>query len=105
MPTDPAPRFAVIIPACDEEPCLGAVLAELRAALAGQPHLIAVGVNGSTDRTAAIARAHHGVLVAETSARGYGHGCRAAVSATSAPWARATSAVRSVEPFTPTARR
>ncbi len=79
MPTDPAPRFAVIIPACDEEPCLGAVLAELRAALAGQPHLIAVGVNGSTDRTAAIARAHPGVLVAETSARGYGHGCRAAV--------------------------
>ena len=78
MPNDTAPRFAVIIPACDEEPCLGAVLGELRAALAGQPHLIAVGVNGSTDRTAALARAH-GVLVAETSARGYGHGCRAAV--------------------------
>ena len=79
MPTDPTPRFAVIIPACDEEPCLGAVLDELRAALAGQPHLIAVGVNGSTDRTAEIARAQPGVLVAETSARGYGHGCRAAV--------------------------
>ena len=79
MPTDTTPRFAVIIPACDEEPCLGAVLDELRAALAGQPHLIAVGVNGSTDRTAEIARARPGVLVAETSARGYGHGCRAAV--------------------------
>jgi hypothetical protein len=79
MPTDPAPRFAVIIPACDEEPCLGVVLDELRAALAGQPHLVAVGVNGSTDRTAEIARTRPGVLVAETTARGYGHGCRAAV--------------------------
>lgn len=79
MPTESAPRFAVIIPACDEEPCLGAVLDELRAALAGQPHLIVVGVNGSTDRTAEIARARPGVLVAETRERGYGHGCRAAV--------------------------
>ena len=78
MPTAPSPRFAVIIPACDEEPCLGAVLDELRTALAGQSHLIAVGVNGSTDRTAEIARAH-GALVAETAARGYGHGCQVAI--------------------------
>ena len=78
MPTATAPRFAVIIPACDEEPCLGAVLDELRVALAGRSYLVAVGVNGSTDRTAEIARAH-GALVAETAARGYGHGCRAAV--------------------------
>ena len=78
MSTDSAPRFAVIIPACDEEPCLGAVLAELRAALAGHPCLIAVGVNGSTDRTAEVARAH-GALVVETAARGYGHGCQAAL--------------------------
>jgi len=76
MPT--APRFAVIIPACDEEPCLGIVLTELRAALAGRSYLLAVGVNGSTDRTAEIARAH-GALVAETAARGYGHGCQAAI--------------------------
>ncbi len=78
MPADSAPRFAVIIPACDEELCLGAVLVELRAALAGHSHLIAVGVNGSTDRTAEVARAH-GALVAETAVRGYGHGCQAAV--------------------------
>jgi len=77
-PSPPPALFAVIIPACDEEPCLGAVLDELRAALAGQACLIAVGVNGSTDRTAAIARAH-GALVAEISARGYGHGCQAAI--------------------------
>ena len=78
MPTATAPRFAVIIPACDEEPCLGAVLDELHAALAGRSYLVAVGVNGSTDRTAEIARAH-GALVAETAARGYGHGCQAAI--------------------------
>ena len=78
MPTDSTPHFAVIIPACDEEPCLGAVLDELRAALAGRSYLVAVGVNGSTDRTAEIARAH-GALVAETAARGYGHGCQAAI--------------------------
>lgn len=73
-----APRFAVIIPACDEEPCLGAVLDELHAALAGRSYLVAVGVNGTADRTAEIARAH-GALVAETAARGYGHGCQAAI--------------------------
>lgn len=73
-----APLFAVIIPACDEEPCLGAVLDELHAALAGRSYLVAVGVNCSTDRTAEIARAH-GALVAETAARGYGCGCQAAI--------------------------
>ncbi len=78
MSADTAPTFAIIIPACDEEPCLGAVLAELRDALAGCGHLVAVGVNGSSDRTAEIARAH-GVIVAETAERGYGHGCQAAI--------------------------
>jgi len=78
MFTDATPCFAVIIPACDEELCLGAVIAELQAELAGQNFLIVVGVNGSTDRTAEIARAH-GALVAETDARGYGHGCQAAI--------------------------
>ena len=39
---------------------------------------VAVGVNNSTDRTAEIAR-QRGVLVAETSRRGYGHGCQAAI--------------------------
>ena len=78
MPADSTPRFAVIIPACDEELCLGAVLVELRAALVGHSHLIAVGVNGSTDRTAEVARAH-GALVAETAAQRPGAPCQMAV--------------------------
>lgn len=71
-------RYGVIVPACNEEPCLARVLAELRAVLPAEDFSIAVGVNGSTDRTADIAR-ECGVLVAETGARGYGHGCQAAV--------------------------
>ena len=70
--------FAVIIPACDEEPCLGAVLDEMLTVLDPQKFIVAVGVNGSTDRTAEIARGR-GVLVAETNRRGYGHGCQAAI--------------------------
>jgi glycosyltransferase involved in cell wall biosynthesis len=70
--------YAVIIPACNEQECIGPVLDELRASLAPAGFLIAVGVNGSADATAAIARAH-GAIVAETALRGYGHGCRAAI--------------------------
>ena len=74
----PSRRYAVILPACDEAPCLAQVLAELRAALPAGRFEIAVGVNGSADRTADIAR-ECGALTAETAARGYGHGCRVAV--------------------------
>ncbi len=78
--TDPEPnrRYAVILPACNEEPCIGQVLAELRAVLPAAQFAIAVGVNGSTDRTAEMAR-ESGAVVAETAARGYGHGCQAAI--------------------------
>ncbi len=69
--------YAVILPACEEEECLGAVLDELRGVL-GDGFTICVGVNGSRDRTAAIAR-QHGALAAETSQRGYGYGCQAAI--------------------------
>src|SRR5438067_1650139 len=72
------PAYAIIIPACNEEPCLGAVLDELRAAVDAGRCEIAVGVNGSSDGTARIAR-EHGALVAETALRGYGHGCLAAI--------------------------
>ena len=75
---EPARRFAVILPACDEEPCLARVLAELRAVLPAAQFEIAVGVNGATDRTAAIAR-ECGARVVETPARGYGYGCQAAI--------------------------
>lgn len=75
-------HYAVIIPACQEEACLGVMLDELRRQLAafGPRHdfTICVGVNGSTDRTAEVARGH-GVHVAVTSRRGYGHGCQAAI--------------------------
>jgi glycosyltransferase involved in cell wall biosynthesis len=71
-------RFAIVIPACDEEECIGRVLDELFAAIGPAKFVVAVGVNGSSDRTAAIAR-EHGALVAETRQRGYGYGCQAAI--------------------------
>lgn len=71
-------QFAIIIPACDEEECIGRVLDELLALLDREKFVVAVGVNGSTDRTAERARAR-GVWVAETQRRGYGHGCQAAI--------------------------
>ena len=72
------PGFAVIIPACDEEACIGRVLDELSAALDPQKFVMVVGVNGSSDKTAQVARLHS-ALVAETSARGYGYGCQSAI--------------------------
>ena len=74
----PRPQFAVIIPACDEEACLGRVLDEIARTLDPEKFVVAVGVNGSSDGTAAVARAH-GVLVTETSERGYGYGCQKAI--------------------------
>ena len=74
----PRPQYAVIIPACDEEVCIGRVLEELGATIDLDKFAVAVGVNGSSDRTAEVARAH-GALVAETAERGYGHGCQSAI--------------------------
>jgi glycosyltransferase involved in cell wall biosynthesis len=73
---EPLP-YAIIIPARDEEPCIAQVLAELRAVV-GPDVPIVVGVNGSRDRTAEVARAS-GALAAETPHAGYGYGCQAAV--------------------------
>ncbi|MEO8440117.1 MAG: glycosyltransferase family 2 protein [Spartobacteria bacterium] len=75
------PEFAIIIPACDEAACLGPVLDELLATIDPEKFVIAVGVNGSTDATAQIAR-QRPVLVAETPQRGYGYGCQAAIDLT-----------------------
>lgn len=72
------PQFAIIIPACDEEECIGRVLDELSATIDSERFVIAVGVNGSSDRTAEVARSR-GVVVAETVRRGYGHGCQSAI--------------------------
>jgi glycosyltransferase involved in cell wall biosynthesis len=72
------PQFAIIIPACDEEECIGRVVDELSAAIDPERFVIVVGVNGSSDRTAEVARGR-GVLVAETGERGYGYGCQSAI--------------------------
>lgn len=72
------PQFAVIIPACDEEESIGRVLGEISSTIDPEKFVIVVGVNGSSDRTAEVVRAR-GVLVAETSERGYGYGCQKAI--------------------------
>jgi glycosyltransferase involved in cell wall biosynthesis len=72
------PQFAIIIPACDEEECIGRVVDELSGAIDPERFVIVVGVNGSSDRTAEVARGR-GVLVAETGERGYGYGCQSAI--------------------------
>ena len=77
-------RPALILPACHEEETIGPVLDELLAKLDPQEGwIVAVGVNGSpvgADRTAELARRHPlAPIVAETPARGYGHGCQAAI--------------------------
>lgn len=85
-------RLAVIIPACNEEACLAPVLEELLATIDREQFVVAVGVNNSTDRTAEIARGYP-VVVAETAARGYGHGCQAAIDAVTAAFPEVTAYV------------
>lgn len=77
------PQFAIIIPACDEEECIGRVLDELSGTIDPERFVIGVGVNGSSDRTAEVARGR-GVLVTETVRRGYGHGCQSAIDVVAA---------------------
>jgi glycosyltransferase involved in cell wall biosynthesis len=83
-------QIAIIIPACDEAECIGRVLDELLVVVDPRKFVVTVGVNGSTDRTAEIARTH-GVWVAETKQRGYGYGCQAAIDliTTAVPQVRA----------------
>ncbi len=76
-------RYAVIIPACNEAACIEATVGELIATLPAERYVIAVGVNGSTDRTAELAKAC-GAVVGETNRRGYGYGCQVAIDALSA---------------------
>ena len=76
----PVARIAIIIPACNEEVCIGPVLEELLTVVDPEKYVIAVGVNNSSDRTAEIAR-EYPVYVAETAARGYGYGCQEAIDA------------------------
>jgi glycosyltransferase involved in cell wall biosynthesis len=71
------PRVAVVIPALDEEAAIGPVV---RAVPAGLVDQVLVVDNGSTDRTAAVARAAGARVVSEPR-RGYGAACWAGVQA------------------------
>jgi glycosyltransferase involved in cell wall biosynthesis len=70
-------RASVIIPALNEADCLGPLLAELPPACAQQ---VIVVDNGSTDGTAAVARAAGAQVVSEPR-RGYGYACAAGAAA------------------------
>lgn len=70
-------RFALIIPALNEEAAIGPTLDSLRGAPLAQ--LIVVD-NGSTDSTAEVARGHGAEVVAEPR-RGYGQACLAGMAA------------------------
>lgn len=72
-------KVAVVIPALNEEAAVGGVLAGIRAALDQRLHQLIVADNGSTDRTAKIARAAGAKVVFEP-ARGYGSACLAALA-------------------------
>lgn len=68
---------ALIIPALNEEPVIGSTLASIPPSLFD---LVVVADNGSTDRTAAVAR-QMGALVVSEPERGYGAACLRAIAA------------------------
>ena len=73
---DAAPRIAAIIPALNEEAALPGVLSSLRDAPLDR---VVVVDNGSTDRTAEVARAGGAEVVSEPE-RGYGAACLAGIA-------------------------
>jgi len=70
-------RVAAIIPALNEEECVGQVIADVPRNLV---HDVIVVDNGSTDRTAEVARLA-GARVVRERRRGYGYACSAGVAA------------------------
>lgn len=54
------------------------MLDELSSTIDSERFVLAVGVNGSSDRTVEVARGR-GALVVESKARGYGYGCQSAI--------------------------
>ena len=68
-------KVAVVIPALNEEENIGSVLSEIPRELI---HSIYVADNGSTDRTAEIAR-EAGAVVVEAPIKGYGFACLSAL--------------------------
>jgi glycosyltransferase involved in cell wall biosynthesis len=73
----PVAAVHIVIPALNEEAALPAVLAAIPASLAAR---VIVVDNGSTDRTAAVARAA-GAEVVREDRRGYGSACLAGIAA------------------------
>ena len=77
-------RYVAIIPALNEAACIGRVVRQLTALRRSDGTrsfaAVVVGDNGSTDDTCAVA-ASAGALIGRASARGYGHGCMAAIRA------------------------
>lgn len=73
----PSPRVALLIPALNEEEALPKVLDELPRSFFAR---VVVVDNGSTDATAAMARARGAQIVVEPR-RGYGHACLAGLAA------------------------
>ncbi len=78
MPSE-APRTVLVLPALNEEAAIGRTLDRVPKGLYRQ---ILVADNGSTDRTAEVARAHGATVVFEAE-RGYGAACLRAVGAAS----------------------
>ena len=70
-------ELVAVIPALDEE---GSIAAVVHACHHHGVDLVVVGDNGSTDRTAAVAR-EAGALVVDAPRRGYGSACLAALAA------------------------
>jgi len=70
-------RICVIIPALNEEECIGRLVASLPRPLVSE---VIVVDNNSTDRTAEVARAA-GARVLTQTRRGYGHACAAGADA------------------------
>ena len=78
-PEPEPPRVVVVIPALDEEGSLGAVIEGLLREAEPPLAAVIVGDNGSTDRTAEVARAA-GARVVHEPRPGYGSACLAALA-------------------------
>jgi rSAM/selenodomain-associated transferase 1 len=76
----PGLRVGVVIPAWNEERAIGSVLR----AIPPWVTEVVVADNGSTDRTAAVARAHGATVVSQPE-RGYGAACLAGIGALNRP--------------------
>lgn len=72
--------LAIILPVRNEEAALGPVLTELLPHATRHGAVVAVGLNDCRDNSRAVAETHR-VLIGATAARGYGHGCLAAIDA------------------------